>query len=429
MSEPAEPSRESGFRCIPGILFGVAILVSALGNCWVGLYPYGTAVWVRPLFSILGIAGAILIFVGSAWWRVLLPIWCLLQMWIIATDVSGPWFYQGMMLGHFSSSSAKVNEVTIEYKASGVNYSGLVLLLILAMIATLRLHPAIYFHITRKWFVGVIVTVLLVVCTMLWLNSWPLPSSTSDAITLKLDLPRVPIYYRDKLLGHTPIKITPQRVDEWNLPLQAGAQFKAFGSGWADVVILTDGTTKIPLYAGVPAFFSSYLDRFPTPWGERCRMQISHEDQEGRNLSGYLYRKPELRNEPLLTISFLDQSSVEIGQPVRVHVVLSNPTSRTYTGREVKIEQHCFYHIASQEVRTGLPTGYRRDVTMPASWNNFPPGSTLTADLEFAAPVFSSSYEFFCTWFMYDPDPPKNTGVGSCYSNIMVLQVRDKKSM
>jgi len=148
MSNPVDPSRASVSRTIPGILFGVAILVLALGNCSVDLYPYGMAVWVRPLFSMLGIAGAILLFVGSAWWRVFLPIWCLLQTWIVATDVSGPWFYQGLMLGHFHSQSVKANEVLVEYEACGVNYAGLVLLMILAVVATLRLHPAIRFRIT-----------------------------------------------------------------------------------------------------------------------------------------------------------------------------------------------------------------------------------------------------------------------------------------
>jgi len=258
---------------------------------------------------------------------------------------------------------------------------------------------------------------------MLWLNGWPAPSPASDAITLKLDLPRVPIYYRDQLLGQTPLTITPQRVSEWNLPLQAGSQLKAYGTGWADVLILSDGATQVPLYAGTPALFASYLDRFPTPWSERCRMHISHEGQDGRSLSGYAYRKPELRDEPVLTISLLDPSSVRVGQPIRVHGALSNPTSRTYAGREAKIKRCCFSHAVRPAVNATLPANFRREVTMPASWKNFPPGATLNADLAFDAPVSPGSYEFFCTWFMYDPNPQKNTGVGGCYSNILCLQV------
>ncbi len=423
MSEPFEPSRASVFRGIPGILFGVAILVFALGNCWVGLYPYGTAVWVRPLFSMLGIAGAVLLFVGSAWWRVLLPIWCLLQVWIIATDVSGPWFYQGLMIGHFHSHSTKSNAVMTEYGASGVNYAGLVLLVILGLVAALRLHPAIRFHITRKWLAGVTVAMLLVLGTMLWLNGWPSPCSAPGAITLQLDLPCVPVYYRDRLLGRTPLTMTPQRVSECDLPLAAGSQLKAFGAGWADVLILSDGTTDVPLYAGALLLFASYLDRFPTPWGERCRMHIAHQEQDGRRLSGYLCRKPELRDEPLLTISLLDPLPVRIGQPLRVHVVLNNPTSREYAGREAKINRHCFSHVAYPAARASLPSGFRREATMPDSWKNLPPGATLSADLEFDAPTSPGSYEFFCDWFLYAPAPQSNTGVGSCYSNMLDLQV------
>ena len=427
MSEPVESSPACPARAVPGVLFGIVTLLLALGNCSIGLYPYGTAVWVRPLLSTVGIAGALLLLAGSAWWRVLLPIWCLLQVRVIATDVSGPWFYQGLMLGHFSSHNVKANQVMIAYGASGVNYAGLVLLVILAVVAALRLHPPIRFRITRKSLVGVPVIVLLVMVTMLWLNGWPAPSPAPGEITLEVDLPRVPIYYCDRLLGRTPLTITPQRVGEWNLPLQAGSQLKAYGTGWADALILSDGKTEVPLYAGTPPLFATYLDRFPTPWGERSRMQISHEGRDGRSLSGYIYRKPELRDEPLLTISLPDPPSVRAGQPLRVHVAINNPTDRAYAGREARITQHFFPHVAYARVSKPLPAGFRRELTMPISWKDLLPGATLSADLEFDTPPSPGSYEFFCTWFLYDPDPQKNTGVGSCYSNMLVLRVTSEQ--
>ena len=43
--------RRLHIRSLPGVLFGIMVLLLALGNCWLGVYPYGTAVWIRPLLS------------------------------------------------------------------------------------------------------------------------------------------------------------------------------------------------------------------------------------------------------------------------------------------------------------------------------------------------------------------------------------------
>ena len=51
--------RRLHIRSLPGVLFGILVLLLALGNCWLGVYPYGTEVWIRPLLSLMGVAGAI----------------------------------------------------------------------------------------------------------------------------------------------------------------------------------------------------------------------------------------------------------------------------------------------------------------------------------------------------------------------------------
>ncbi|MGN6727058.1 MAG: hypothetical protein ACTHLZ_14145, partial [Tepidisphaeraceae bacterium] len=72
-------------RSVPGKVLAVLVVLLALSHASVGIYSYGVAVWVRPVFSLVGIAGAILLLRGVAGWRILLSMWCLLQTWVIAT--------------------------------------------------------------------------------------------------------------------------------------------------------------------------------------------------------------------------------------------------------------------------------------------------------------------------------------------------------
>lgn len=137
------PKSHWSARSIPGVIFAILIIILALGSCWVGTSPAGVATWLRPAFSLLGIAGAVLLLTGKGAWRLLLPIWCLLQCWVIATDPSGLWFAQGLMLGVTESRSTSMNGVLVEYSAQGFNLAGLLLLGIVIVLAVLRAHPPI----------------------------------------------------------------------------------------------------------------------------------------------------------------------------------------------------------------------------------------------------------------------------------------------
>lgn len=408
-------------RSVPGVCFGIVVILLALGNCSVGLYPYGTAVWVRPLFSLMGIGGAILLFRGNAWWRVLLPLWCLLQTWVIATDVSGEWFKQGLMLGWTNSHSVSSNNVMTEYEASGVNYAGLLLLTLLAILAAGRLHPVIRRPIGRRAVTisaATLLGILLLSGAVHWRNS----SSDPNAIRLSLDIPGVPIYYKDQLLGRTPLIITADKVRDWTLPLSTTGRLKLYSWGWGDVVMLGDGTTHLPLYAGTPGLFAGYLDTFATPWGERCRMHVGRESEDGRRQEGYLYRRAELRDEPILTITLLNPQPVLAGDALKVRCTLTNPTSKHYVGRQAAIQRYCFSYVGRDPAAT-LLSSVRRRVELPDTWNDLPAGATMSADLEFDAPLAADSYEFFCCWGLSDPKPESSTLTGSCYSNMLSLPV------
>ena len=408
-------------RSLPGVLFGSLVILLALVNSWPGVYPFGHAVWIRPIVGAVGILGAICLFCGSGWWRLWLPVWCLCQSFIIATDVSGEWFYQGLMLGvqRKSSGWAKINEMVTSYSARGMNTTGLVLLIVVGAIAFFRLHPPIRRKISLKQPVFVIpVIVLAAVAAFAALRH----RGESDAIyVLDVDVPNVPIYYKDQLLGRTPLQITPARLAAWKLPLDAAQHLTLFAGGWADCVQLSDGKTSLPLYAAAPWPFASYLDRFDTPWGERCRMHIGGEHDNRRD--GFLYPAPPLRHEPVLTIQMLDAPPIPAGAPLRLNCVLTNPTSKGYVGRLATMERHCFFYDQRNTTYAAPAAGARRAIDMPAAWNALPAGATLKADLGFDAPVDPGDYELFCTWFLFKAGDNTQTGVGSVYSNMLWLRV------
>jgi hypothetical protein len=131
----------SRVRAWPGVVFGILVLIMALGNFWVGIFPFGAAVVIRPMVASVGIAGAICLFMGKRWWRRLLLMWCLIQVPVVATDVSGEWFFQGLFAGFRNTSSESINNVRVAYTASGVNFAGFVLAAMVGVIALLRWHP------------------------------------------------------------------------------------------------------------------------------------------------------------------------------------------------------------------------------------------------------------------------------------------------
>lgn len=403
---------------LPGIIFAVIVFLFALGNGWVGLYPYGAAVWVRPLVAMLGCAGAVLLLVGHGWWRVLLLVWCALQVFIVAIDVSGEWFYQGLFAGYRNTTAVKANEVMVQYEATGMNFAGLILLVLLLVLMAAKLHPPVKRPITRRS--GYVAAALLLAFIMAIAGVWSLRAwRASDAlVVIETDLPHVPIYYEGKLLGTTPLAISPTDVRKWGLPLQQPEGLKAYSWGWGDAHILTDNVTHLPLYAGVPWPFESYLDTFDTPWGQRCRMAL--QEGNGRRHSGYLYRRADLRDEPILTIQLLNRAAVQAGDKLLLRCTLTNPTSRTYTGRKTEIRRLCFgFSRRNPGLGTPLPG---RTAELPQTWNTVAPGANLSADLEFVAPADAGAYELFCTWGLLAPGDGITLS-GSCYSNMLLLNV------
>jgi len=395
-----------------------------LGNCTVGLYPWGTAAWVRPLFSLFGLAGAIMLLAGIGWWRIILPIWCFLQTWLIATDVSGQWFAQGLFWGVFRSRSVKSGHVLVEYHASGANYAGLILLAVLLVITLFRLHPTIRKPITarQRKIVGVSVLVLVAVIGI-W-SAVDHARASSARFVLDLDLPAVPIYYQGRLLGRTPLAITPEKIAQWGLPISSTRPLEMFSWGWADSVILSDGVTLLPLYAGPRWPFTPYLDTFETPWGVRCRMHIGTGDNN-RLQSGWLWPRAELRKEPILKIVLARPTPVVAGGSFAVNCLLTNPTSQTYQGRKAQLDQHFFSYARRDRVPTTKPAGFRRVVDLPQTWNALAPGARFKTTVDFDAPLSPGKYEYFCTWDLFAPDKQGMDGTLSsgCYSNMLSLTV------
>jgi hypothetical protein len=408
-------------RALPGVIFATLVILLAIGNSWVGLYPFGSAVWIRPLFGTVGIIGAMCLMFGNPWWRILLPVWCVGQSFIVATDVSGEWFSQGIKLGFSEVSSEAVHnsQLLTQYSAHGLDSTGLLLLIILAVVAIFRLHPKIRRSLAYRW--PVVAMPAIIVLAVLGYTTIQHYYQASATYVLDLDLPNVPIYYKDQLLGRTPLRVTPQRIADWGLPLNPAKPVTLEGFGWADCAVLSDGTTTLPLYAGTPWPFAGYLDEFDSPWGMRCRFHVGGED--GNRRIGYLYPTAERRNEPILKIQTLDAMPIAAGGPLRIKCVLNNPTSTSYAGRLATIERYCFSY-ETRNYNNVLPPKTLREIDMPPAWNTLSPGQTLAANLMFEAPTKPGDYELFCTWFLYDPQENSNSGPGSCYSNMLRLIVK-----
>jgi hypothetical protein len=401
----------------PGIAFALLVILLAATHALVPLFPFGTAVYMRPALALIGLAGAFFLLAGVGLWRILLPLWCILQTCIIATDPSREWFYQGVMCGQWTTSSSMMNHQLTQYRVSGVNFAGPVLLISVLALIALRLHPPIRWRF-RWTFRKALVTALAcaaVTTAIIAFEAYQQNQQKNALFVIDLDAPHVPLYYQGQLLGHTPLCITPQLIRDAKMPLDPNKPVKFDFVGWTESVCLTDGITSVPLYAGVPWGFGNYADPFQSPWGERCRIHVGGED--GNRRFGQLFPKPELRGDPILSISS-PTLLVHAGTPLHLHCVLSNPTPIDYVGKEADLTRHFF----SFEKRTNAlpPSNLRRIAVMPASWDHLPPDATLTADVEYDAPAAPGEYELFCDWFLTNS---QNSGAGSTYSNILRLTV------
>jgi hypothetical protein len=238
---------------------------------------------------------------------------------------------------------------------------------------------------------------------------------------LDLDLPRVPIYYRDQMLGRTPLRITPELVREEKLPLDCSRPLKLDITGWVDCVLLTDGRNTLRLQAGLPPFFASKADTFETPWGTRSRMHCGLE--EGNRRSGFVYPPPQLRNEPMFTIQLRDAQPLKMGSVLHLHCVLNNSTGSDFLGGEAVITPHYFHFDQEPRGWASLAPSLKGEATMPESWQRLAAGATLEADFDFDGPVAPGDYEYFCDWFLHAAGMGANTGHGSVYSNIVRIRV------
>lgn len=408
-------------RRLPGICFAIAALLLALPSIRFSFYPYGTAVWVRPLVSMTGIAGAVFLLMGIGWWRLLLSVWCAVQSIIVATDVSGEWFYQNITLGLFYKQefSSTNNHLRMDYSASGFSTTGLVLLLILAIIMVAKLHPPVKRQFPG-WKIALAVAglAILIVSTREIILRYQANHAT---FVLEVKGIHVPIYYQGQLLGYSPLAVTPQRVAEWKLPLKPHDLKYMGGSGWADCVTLTDDQTEIPLFAGAPLVGAGNVDQFDTPWGKRCRMHVGREIENRR--SGFFWPVAELRGDPIVTISLKPGVPVVAGRPFQLHCVLSNPTSFDYEGSRSELTRFCRSFGPTEKNWTPPPASLRRTIALPESWNTLKQGARFEMDVEFDAPLKPEEYELFCPWFLYKKGKNGESGSGSAYSNVLLLRV------
>jgi hypothetical protein len=137
-----------------------------------------------------------------------------------------------------------------------------------------------------------------------------------------------------------------------------------------------------------------------------------------------MYPRADLQDWPVLKITAVDAWPLAAGAPLRLHCVLTNPTTENFVGRQAVVSRQCYDFHSRPPSGSPVTVSGRREVTMPASWNKLPAGGSMEADVEFDAPSAAGDYELFCTWFLYKPTPNLNEGAGSAYSNILWLTVK-----
>lgn len=380
---------------------------------------------IRSTFSLVGITGAVLLLCRRRLtWVFLIP-WAALQTWVHITDPSGPWFFQSLWLGWTKTSKVTSGPHVLSYEGQGVNFFGLIWLVLLLIILACQLFPPLQpMPASLRWTRR---RVMIAGAVMLALAAWlgySFYERYNAPLVISTNYPGTAVYYRDQLLGRTPLSITPQRVRAWGLPLNPDPRWELTRTDWTQRVLLfdTDRDTEVVLDLRSP-FYAPTPKPFPTPWGER---HISLGDSSG-NPHNLIMMDATDDSYPSIEIELKTPPPYSPGQVVSLQCEVHNlgkPLDGFRPGSRIMFWS---FDMKWADPRTDRAGSRSTNVNWPDDWSDWPTGTHRKKTIDVTMPDRPGNYTLMTVFKLFEDEQSKHLKIGSLYSNYLLVQVSDSR--
>jgi len=248
-----------------------------------------------------------------------------------------------------------------------------------------------------------------------WYQQWQSARLANAYRLIDTEIPGTEVYFRDKLLGKTPLILSKADCAAIGLPVAAGTSIDF--DGWGEGVAFHDPMTNSDprLMFKVPAGDASLFLTYETPWGSRTKTAGGWDLPNGFR-SKFLSRGQNGIGV-IVNIDF-DPKPDPAEKLLKVKVSVTNSGRNPYTGFRPEVELHWGTLDAQWQRRS------HKTFKLPAEWRNIAPGQTLQTEVEIPSPGATGDYSVFATLNLFQNAKDNYlAGTGSVYSDSKLLHV------
>ncbi len=247
-----------------------------------------------------------------------------------------------------------------------------------------------------------------------WYQQWQSARLANAYRLIDTEIPGTEVYFRDKLLGKTPLILSKADCAAIGLPVAAGTSIDF--DGWGEGVAFHDPTTNSDprLMFKVPAGDASLFLTYETPWGSRTK------SAGGWYLPNGFRSKFMARGQDGIAVSIdFNPKPDPAERLLKVKVSVTNSGAIAYRGFRPEVELLWGTFYVQWQRRSG------KTFKLPADWADIAPGQTLQTTVEIPLPASAGDYSVFATLHVFQNEKDDYlVGVGGGYSDSKLLHVR-----
>lgn len=249
-----------------------------------------------------------------------------------------------------------------------------------------------------------------------WYQQWQAARLANAYRLIDAEIPGTEVYFRDKLLGKTPLILSKADCAAFGLPVAPGTLVDS--DGWGEGLSFHDPPTNSDprLMYKVPSNHASSFLTYETPWGLRTKMSGGWDLRNGFR-SRFMSRG---QNGIGVIVSIDFNTKPDPSQKsLKVNVSVTNSGSAPYRGFRPEIELLWGTFDVQWQHRS------HKTFALPAGWANIAPGQTLQTTVEIPLPAAAGDYSVFATLNVFQSESGNYlVGQGSVYSDSRLLRVR-----
>ncbi len=412
-------------RTWPGyVLGGYALICGGLAIHSARFYPQGWAVLSRPALGGVGVMAGLMLLLRDAWWKPLLQFWLLAQAAVLIVDPSGPLTWQpGLHIVCMRFGSRLFSgPVLLTFTGCGVNFGALLLLVLVWVVLAKKWYPVG----AGRWldrlagFFEIVFLAAVVAGGVYAGLRWAKPLFDQDAL-LVIDSPPpgAQVYLKDKLLGSTPLAVTPQKLVQWGLSKPgAGNKCILSPSPLGNGLVLQGASATGELLFQPPAWLAADYVTMPTPWGSRGLTPIRNY-----NASNYWSVPLLSRKQPGLVLDqpVIEPSECKPGGRITIAVrmwrnaadprVPASPPAEPALSARLSV---LFWRPNNFSAGSSATT----NLALPPAWTNLAVGETVSNVLTLPAPFMPGAYTVRLSCAMLAAWPP----FGFCFRAKLLIR-------